>query len=243
MVICYLDNRELHLKHLLEQDNETFLLKTLDLGDILFHDEEKDFKLLIERKTYPDLQASLRDSRFREQRSRLLQWRTDTNHKFIYLIEGIYNDEKYHIEKRTIERLMISYQIPVLFSDSIHSTKKIILDWKSMESLDKLFHIRNIEIDQIEARNHHTLKKNYDDKKLFFMDTLLRIKGISSSLALSLGNNFNSISSFLFEFYKNPIEWEHKLKNTSYQTNKGNTKKINDKIIDKIKVCFDIDKN
>ena len=94
MVTCYLDNRELHLKHLLEQDNETFLLKSLDLGDILFHDEENDFKLLIERKTYPDLQASLRDSRFREQRSRLLQWRTDTNHKFIYLIEGIYNDEK-----------------------------------------------------------------------------------------------------------------------------------------------------
>ena len=62
MVICYLDNRELHLKHLLEQDNETFLLKSLDLGDILFHDEENDFKLLIERKTYPIFKLELRFS-------------------------------------------------------------------------------------------------------------------------------------------------------------------------------------
>ena len=53
--------------------------KTLDLGDILIGDT-----VIVERKTGPDLAASIKDNRLREQRARLLA----CGRRVIYIIEG-----------------------------------------------------------------------------------------------------------------------------------------------------------
>ena len=233
MIKCILDSREYKLKDLLEEKGIEFQVEMLELGDIHFYDE--NYRLIIERKTFQDLQSSIRDSRFREQRSRLLLWRNDDNQKFLYFIEGEDKEDEFIIEKRTIERLMIGYQIPILFLKSLEDTRDKIIDWITLDSLDKLFKVRSIELDQIESRLSYKIKKNYQNEKLFFMEILSHIKGISPSISLCIGNEFLSLKNFILLYQENYEEWEEKLKSLEYETPKKNKKKINLNIIDKIK--------
>lgn len=233
MVKCIIDAREYKLKDLLEEKEIEFQVEMLELGDIHFYDE--NYRLIIERKTFQDLKSSIRDSRFREQRSRLLLWRNDNFHKFLYFIEGEDKEDEFNIEKRTIERLMIGYQIPILFMKSLEDTRDKIIDWIRLESLDKLFKVRSIELDQIESRLSYKIKKNYQNEKLFFMEILSHIKGISPSISLSIGNEFLSLKNFILLYHENYEEWENKLKSLEYETPKKNKKKINVNMIEKIK--------
>ena len=233
MVKCILDSREYKLKDLLEEKGIEFQVEMLELGDIHFYDE--NYRLIIERKTFQDLQSSIRDSRFREQRSRLLLWRNKENQKFLYFMEGEDKEDEFIIEKRTMERLMIGYQIPILFMKSLEDTRDKIIDWIRLESLDKLFKVRSIELDQIESRLSYKIKKNYQNEKLFFMEILSHIKGISPSISLSIGNEFLSLKNFILLYQENKEEWDKKLKSLEYETPKKNKKKINVNTIEKIK--------
>lgn len=111
MIECCIDARENKMIDLLSLGSHDFTIKMLDLGDIFLNDSNNF--LLIERKTWADLHSSIIDSRFREQRSRLQQWKSD-HQKFMYIIEGHYSED-YKMEKRTLNRLMIAYSIPVFF--------------------------------------------------------------------------------------------------------------------------------
>ena len=233
MVKCIIDSREYKLRELLEERGVEFQVEMLELGDIHFYDE--NYRLIIERKTFQDLQSSIRDSRFREQRSRLLLWRNEENQKFLYFIEGEDKENEFQIEKRTIERLMIGYQVPILFMKSLEETRDKIIDWINLENLEKLFHIRSVELDQIESRLSYKIKKNYSNEKLFFMEILSHIKGISPSISLTIGNEFLSLKNFIISYNENKEEWEKKLKTLEYETAKKNKKKISLNVIEKIK--------
>ena len=63
--------------------------ESLPLGDFIIADEKED-KLIIERKTINDLLASIKDSRYEEQSYRL-NGLNQHNHNIIYLIEGDVN--------------------------------------------------------------------------------------------------------------------------------------------------------
>ena len=117
MVSCFIDSREHKLIELLSP----IATKTLDIGDIFLQDEL--FELVIERKTWNDLRASIRDGRFREQRSRLRDWKEESKEKqIIYFVEGNY-EESFFMERRTCDRLMIGYGIPVFFFNSIEHNR------------------------------------------------------------------------------------------------------------------------
>lgn len=234
MIECSIDVRENKIIDLLSMGSKDFNIKMLDLGDILLHDEKN--YLLMERKTWSDLHSSIIDSRFREQRSRLQQWKSD-NQKCIYIIEGKYTDE-YEIEKRTLERLMIAYSIPVFYTSSLEGTVELIQEWMSMDNLDKLFSCRSIEEDQIEARMHNVLKKNYSDSNLFFMEILFSLKGVTTAMAKSIGSEFLSIHDFVYCFYTDKENWKSKMYSITYKTPKNNEKKLHKNIVEKIKFNF-----
>ena len=61
--------------------------QVLDIGDVYLKSEEKDI-LLMERKTIPDLLASIKDGRYEEQSHRLIYSSGFQNHNIIYIIEG-----------------------------------------------------------------------------------------------------------------------------------------------------------
>jgi ERCC4-type nuclease len=59
--------------------------KQLDCGDILI-EKEGEMVFLVERKTIPDLEQSISDGRYHEQKLRMLQ--NVERHRLVYLIEG-----------------------------------------------------------------------------------------------------------------------------------------------------------
>lgn len=231
MISLIIDSREFKLKELCIKREISFEVKMMDLGDIELTDGERH--LIIERKTYQDLQSSIRDSRFREQRSRLLLWRNEENQKCIYFIEGEYKED-YVIEKRTLERLMIGYQTPVFFFNSMEDLVIKIKEWMELENLEKLFYHRPIELDQVESRMSQKRKKNYQNESLFFMEILSHIKGISSSNAVLIGKEFHSLREFILLYENHKEDWEERMK--KIETEKK--KKLSKVLIEKIKLYF-----
>lgn len=212
--------------------------KALDIGDIQISDS--NFTLLIERKTWSDLQCSIKDNRFREQRSRLLDWREQNKDQYsiVYIIEGLYDYTLYELERKTLERLMIAYHVPVFFTGSLSKTCETIEKWWNLESLEPLFRKRTMEQDQIESRMKSRTKKNYTDAKLFFMENLCSIKGISFAIAKSIAEEYPSIHAFVISYVDNKELWESNMKSMSYQTPSGKQRKISVKIMDLIKENF-----
>ena len=88
-----LDNREKEeLREIFESKKESlpFKLETLALGDIEFRNQANNEPLLrLERKTLADLAASIGDSRWRNQKVRLL---ASKDCPCAYLIEGLFSD-------------------------------------------------------------------------------------------------------------------------------------------------------
>lgn len=81
----------------------------LPIGDIII-EEDDVVKLIIERKTIPDLLSSLRDGRYAEQSYRLNGIENVNNHNIIYLIEGDAMNNKFfkRIDKKTFYSCMFS---------------------------------------------------------------------------------------------------------------------------------------
>jgi len=82
--------------------------EVLPLGDILLRtDDDKDV-LLIERKTFSDLFASIKDGRYEEQSYRLLHSSQIMPHSIIYLIEGVLSQLHTPLEKKVLYSSMTS---------------------------------------------------------------------------------------------------------------------------------------
>lgn len=234
MIKLIVDCREHHIIDILKKQDVSFEQKQLLIGDFVLNDSE-GFNLIFERKTWADLQHSLHDSRFREQRSRLLSSRNEKN-KIAYIIEGPYREE-YQSIKHALYRLNFAYDIPILYSISHFNTIYILKDFLSFQSLTSFFQPRSINQDQIESR---TLKKNYDDPLLFFGSCLASIKGISTNVALAITAEFPSLLSFYNHYFENNDNFFTKLKAIKYITTKNNTKHISKTLLDKILSNFGI---
>lgn len=211
----------------------------LNIGD--FELSDSNFTLIIERKTWTDLQSSMKDNRFREQRSRLLAWREERSERrgVVYLIEGLYDFTLFEVERKTVERLMIAYQVPVLFTSSIAKTCETIEKWWKLESLEPLFRKRSLEQDQIESRMKSRTKKNYTDAKLFFMETLCSMKGISFGIAESIAKEYPSLQNFVKEYLDDAATWTIKMNSISYVTPSGKARKLSLKMLELVKENFD----
>ena len=80
-----IDNRESTKSYFEEKNYEWISFENLDIGDYIFKYEEKII-LVIERKSIQDLASSIKDGRYREQKSRLLNNYSKNN--VLFLIEG-----------------------------------------------------------------------------------------------------------------------------------------------------------
>ena len=85
MIKLLVDNRERAvIEHLNNIDFETC---SLSVGDFQFWEDEC-LLMVIERKTYADLAASIKDGRYSEQKFRLEELRCNTGCSVVYFIEG-----------------------------------------------------------------------------------------------------------------------------------------------------------
>lgn len=215
-------------------------IKPLVLGDFRIYTDTHE--ILIERKTWTDVRASIRDGRFREQRSRLLLWRSESSERqIIYIVEGKFDNE-FLIEKQAMYRLMIGYSIPLFFTETMEQTWDTV-SFISTSDSDKFFRTRSIEQDQIEARFKGVHKKNYENAKLFFLQILFSIRGISSPMAIAIGEHFQSCHEFFRQYQDNPQELEQTLSDIRYVMSGNKEKKLTKSIIQKILNYLGCNKN
>lgn len=98
---------------LCKQTNEiliTLSREELAIGDIVFQSEDYQDILIIERKSYSDLIASIKDGRYEEQSYRLLNSSNLPPHSIFYLLEGMASQIQSPRDKKMVYSSMTSMQ-------------------------------------------------------------------------------------------------------------------------------------
>lgn len=166
----------------------------LDVGDFQITIDNLP-KIVIERKTISDLESSVKDNRYKEQKLRALEFCKDNGCKYILLLEGVhlftFGDEsiKQKMLSSCILNTLIRDDIKVLYSKSLKETT-IILDCllkRISNDPDKYF--LNNEID-VHLQHQEVLvkqkkKQNICTETCFLMQ-LSTIPGISINKAKAI---------------------------------------------------------
>lgn len=207
-----LDNREHHLQAQLEALQQqkwkyaipeiSVKVSQLALGDIAIYHDEK-LAIVIERKTVADICASIIDGRFREQRERLLQLRTDSDGavRIIYLIEGAFvrataladmlTDCRGGLATPTvmgaISNLLIRDSVEVLHTNSVEESA--ILLCKMYHSFVATF----VDTGKATPRLSSYKKKRADTPADVLLQQLQAIPGVGPASAMAVAQNYTSM--------------------------------------------------
>ena len=101
------------------EGNTTFIQlfhEVLPIGDILIKTDEDKEVMIIERKSFPDLFASIKDGRYEEQSYRLLNSNRIVPHNILYLLEGMFSQLKSITEKKLVYSTIASLNFMKGFS-------------------------------------------------------------------------------------------------------------------------------
>ena len=88
--------------------NIEIVSEDLPIGDVLIQSKDETTVLVIERKSFPDLLASIKDGRYEEQSHRLLNTTGVPPHSIIYLLEGMFSNVPNPAQKKLIYSAMTS---------------------------------------------------------------------------------------------------------------------------------------
>jgi len=190
-----IDNREQGLMTYLQ-----FPTKQLPVGDIWIGaqgDTIQENGVIIERKTVNDLEASILDARYREQRSRMISYAAEQKASVCYIIEGSLDRQgQVRLEKKAllkfITRLSLRYHIPVFYTTSTKDTAELIMCMKEQWDEDKTTFKMPSSMTYIETRGN-TRQANTDDPTVFAVSVLTCCRGISKVAAISILKTFGSL--------------------------------------------------
>lgn len=189
-----LDDREHGLRELLP----LWPVAHLAVGDIWIglaessespEPEIKPNGLLIERKSVADLEASILDNRYREQRSRMMAYATEKKAHVVYIIEGEMDRLQFRLSKQALmkhlTRLSLRYHIAVFQTASIKETAELcqlLMDqWKA----DPTTFEQPATMTYVETRGK-TRESNSDDPAVFLATVLQACRGVSSTGAQAI---------------------------------------------------------
>lgn len=207
-----IDNRERDLIKILNNNNIDIILKNLEIGDIIYKLDE-EIIYIIERKTFNDLGASIKDGRYKEQKTRLL---SNSNNNIFYIIEGnieLCTTLKQKALLGSIINMIFRDNIKVIFSSNINQTFNILLQIKDKFNSGKFKKITTNINGLIE--NNHTLDKNdyissiklnkkqNMDKKTCNIIQLATIPGISKNISTIILEKYNTIANLIEQFKLN----------------------------------------
>ena len=195
----YIDNRERELINLFKENNINIILKNLEIGDIIYKENE-EIIYIIERKTFNDLGASIKDGRYKEQKIRLL---SNSNENLFYILEGNLESCNTLNNKAllgSIINMIFRDNIKLIFSSNINETYKILLQIKEKFNSGKFSKIIN-------NNNSYTssikLNKKENMTKLNCnIIQLATIPGVSKNIAIIILDNYNTINNLIEEYKK-----------------------------------------
>ena len=207
-----IDNREKSLADFLQKDGYAFDFEPLEVGDIQFVDQATKIPfIIVERKTYPDLEASIKDGRYKEQKERMLKAYPYKVRKII-LLEG--SSKSFKLGQKVLDGVivnsMVRDHISVYccrdFAEICHFFETILLNLPKY--IDELIpavctltsenSIPAFESD-LAAYTHSvkTGKKENLTPKICFRNMLCQINGISNTIADALVERYQSISAMI----------------------------------------------
>ena len=250
--IIKFDNREKDLIKLLETKGYDVVLENLDLGDIQFVDLiSKEIIIIIERKTYADLSASIKDGRYKEQKERMIH-SIKNNVRKIVLLEG--NDlNTFTLSLKTFDGVIVNTlirdNIHIFMSKSKEHTIEFIED--IITHLPKYYDDLKKEIIDGTSKtfnnemNCKIVKKDNITYDSCFRNMLAQIPGLSTTMASVYTKKYKNMSNFILELKKlgnnDKKEIIKILGNEKYGSNQ---RRIGDKVGEKIyNYLFDISDN
>jgi ERCC4-type nuclease len=175
-----LDNREHSLISLLP----TATVQQLPVGDAWIKTGEQT-KLVVERKTTADFEASFLDGRYREQRTRLLAFCAEQKAKALYILEGGLDGRRRSLDRpalqKLIHRLLLRYGVAVYFTKSTEDTAATLTLLAQQVTEDAaVFEGEQLSYTDVQ---HVTKKANKDDPKAFACAALQGCPGVSAKSA------------------------------------------------------------
>lgn len=189
------DTREAELIKLFTDEKVDIEVKQLSVGDIWIGD------LIIERKSIRDLEASILDGRYREQRGRILAYCQENKTQPMYILEGGLHSHTGRLQTsaimKFINRLIFHYQIPVVQTSSVKETAELLraITEQQQEKPESLQ--RKTELVKVADGFHTQKKSNAQDPKQFSIASLSQCPGVSVKMAESLVTTFGSLKGVM----------------------------------------------
>ena len=232
-----IDNRESIKKYFLEKNLDYVTYHNLDLGDYIFKYKD-EVVAIIERKTIDDMANSIKDGRYREQKSRLLENYNKT--KIIYLIEGdltkANKSVNYNrVSKSTIYSSLINMylrdHINVFHTNNETETVEFLDEFckKIIKQGTTFLHKKNNKEDSL----FHNLKskKKHIEPNMVYKLQLSSIPCISSKYADAIIKNYPTMIQLITSLKdmetKERIEL---IKNIKYSVNESKKRRLGTKV-------------
>ena len=236
MVKLLVDNREekiIQIIQNLDSLNFNFIIKQLNIGDFQILLDNDDIIHVYERKTLKDLECSIKDGRYKEQKNRLLELKNN-GIKVFYIIENFtsISDIKDKSVLGSIISISLSDDIPCLFTNNYSDTflllKEIML--RVQKDTKKFYEKKELS----ESINITKKRSDNINKENILIIMLSQIPGISEKVSTIIYNHHNTISSLIsklnqFDSDKQKIVYLSSLKIDSIKRSVG--EKTAEKII------------
>ena len=197
----FIDNREQKLIPLLQD----FIPKQLELGDIII--DSSNHKVIIERKTISDFNASLKDGRYRNQKLRLLEWKNkleeNVRKDVLYILEEKYGDNKDKAYWGAIINANLRDNIIVIQSDGLVRTAEIVQDirkkieegkFTSLEGTKENIHLEGLS------------KGDYNNPQNCYLGQLAIIPNVSNNTAKILASKYPTMKIMINEIERNLLD-------------------------------------
>ena len=199
----WLDTREGELIRLLQAPED--IVKQLPVADIWIGITEvntlSEGGLLIERKSIRDLEASILDGRYREQRGRLLASCHENKTQPMYILEGSLSSGTGRLTKKAlmkfINRLIFHYNIAVMQTASLSETADLIQTLVEQWKEDPTSLQRTTELVKVTDGIHVQKKANAMDPRQFAICCIAQCPGVSVKAAEQLVTTFGSLPGVL----------------------------------------------
>ena len=204
MNMWLLDNRERDLVERLAAPAEQ--VKALPVGDFWLGVDSDTGKpvaggLVIERKSVRDLEASILDGRYREQRQRLVAFCTETGAQPLYILEGPYASTTGRLAvpalMKLVARLQFRHGVAVLHTDSIAETATLLRTLVDYYTEDKTNFQRDTSPIRAVEAIHVSKKVNAADPTQFYVAALVQCPGVSVKMAECIRAAFPSWPALL----------------------------------------------
>jgi ERCC4-type nuclease len=199
----WLDFREKNLLRLCPEAKE----HTPPVGDIWIGDLSGCDLLaggvILERKTAADLDASILDGRYREQRGRLLAYAQAHNVSFGYVIEGPLDQLGLRLGESALQkhltRLQLHHKIPVFQTEGLAGTitlSRLIAQQVADPKVPGGFPYKASGSDAAVALTYNKSQAR-DDPLAFYTGVLTQCRGVSEAVAKAIQKKFGTLEALM----------------------------------------------